>query len=395
MTWIDRGIGWFWARVAASTAPALGGLGFLRILSALFLLLVLPPYAYWVGAAPPTFFAPPRLSPMALASGFPSTTLMWLADITAFVLICCVLLGVRARLATLLLVVVGTLSSNAAMSFGKIDHDAMLWTFLLCMAFSGWGHSLALVPDKPSRLDRPDRAFALMAVCLGFSMSIIGLYKVRGWLDLDLETSGFLKWFVHGYFMLDRTELLAKHVPSIPPLGLELMDYAGVAFESGCFVALLIGRRVWRFWITAACVFHLTNVLTLNISFLQNIPIYWAFVDFSAVQRSLQRWWARRGVRWAFGAIGVAMVLAHLAVRRAGVGGWLLFVFDEEHDNRLVLRLSAILFIVTCWVVLHDQIERWRTPNTGTPIAPRPADPTTSAQPTAVADRDAGRVPLG
>lgn len=374
MTWIDRGLGWFWARVGASTAPAVGGLGFLRILSGLFLMLVLSPCAYWVGAAPPTFFAPPRLSPMALASGFPSTTVMWLADIVGLVLICCLLLGVRARLATLLLVVVGTLSSNATMSFGKIDHDAMLWTFLFCMAFSGWGHTLALVPDKPSRLDRPDRAFALMAVCLGFSMSIVGLHKARGWLDLDLETNGFLGWFVHGYFMLDRTELLAKYVLAIPPLGLELIDYAGVAFESGCLVALLIGRRAWRFWIAAACLFHLINVLTLNIPFLHNILIYLAFVDFGVVERWLERWWAPRGVRWAFGAIGVAMVLAHLGLRRAGVGGWLLFVLDEEHDNPIVLRLSAVLFVIAFWVVLNDQLRRWHTPNADTPIAQRPLD---------------------
>jgi hypothetical protein len=310
---------------------------------------------------------------MAFASGFPSTTVMWMADIAAFVLICCILLGVRARLATLLLVVVGTLSSNAAMSFGKIDHDAMLWTFLFCMAFSGWGHALALVPDKPSRLDRPDRVFAFMAVCLGFSMSIVGLHKAPRWLDFNLETSGFLNWFVHGYFMLDRTELLAKHVPSIPPLVRELMDYAGVAFEGGCFVALLIGRRAWRFWIAVACLFHLINTLTLNIPFLQNVLIFLAFVDFSAVQGALQRWWAKRRVRWAFGAIGVAMVVAHLALRRAGVGGWLLFVLDEVHDNRAVLRVSAVIFVITLWVVLDDQIRRWYPPHV-VPVALRPPD---------------------
>jgi hypothetical protein len=370
MIWIDRPISWFWARVAASTVPAPEGFGCLRILFGLFCLLIVAPYTYWVGDAPPTFFAPPRISVMALASGFPSTLVMWLADILYLVLSCCVLLGIRARLATFSLVMVGTLSSNAAMSFGKIDHDAMLWAFLFCMGFSGWGRTLALVPDKPSRLDRPDRALALMAVCLGFAMSIVGIYKARGWVDFNLETNGFLSWFVHGYFVYGRDALLANQVPSIPPLGLELMDYAGVAFESSCFVALLIGRRAWRCWILAACLFHLVNVLTLNIPFLQNLPIYLAFVDLSASERSLTRGLAHRAVRWAFGAAGVIMVLTHLGLRSAGRGGWLFFVFDEVDDNRLVLRVSALLFGFAFLVVLDDLIHRWRSATTATTSPP-------------------------
>jgi hypothetical protein len=374
MIWIDRGIGWFWARVAASTAPVVAGLGFLRILCGLFLLLIVAPNSYWVGAAPPTFFQPTRISVMALASGFPSTPVMWLADITSFVLSCCILLGIRARLATFLMVVVGTLSSNAAMSFGKIDHDAMLWTFLFCMAFSGWGRTLSLVPDRPSRLDHPERAFALMGVCLGFGMSVIGFHKALGWLDFDLRTNGFLGWFVQGYYMYGRTDLLANRVPSIPPLGLELMDYAGVVFEGGCFVALLIGRRAWRFWVMSACLFHLINVLTLNIPFLQNLLIYLAFVDFSAIESKLKQRWVHRGVRWAFGAMGVVMVLAHLWLRRAGVGGWLLFVFDEVHDNRIVLRVSAILFVVAFLVVLADLVRRWHAPDSTKPAVEPPSE---------------------
>lgn len=370
MTWIDRPIGWFWARVAASTVPAPEGFGYLRILAGLFCLLIVAPYSYWVGAAPPTFFAPPRVSVMSFASGFPSTPVMWLADILYLALSCCILLGIRARLATFTLVVVGTLSSNAAMSFGKIDHDAMLWTFLFCMGFSGWGRSLALVPDKPSRLDRPDRAFALMAVCLAFAMTVIGIYKARGWVDFNLSTSGFLGWFVNGYFLYGRNELLANQVPSIPPLVLELMDYSGAVFESCCFVMLLIGRRAWRCWILAACLFHLANVLLLNIPFLQNLPIYLAFVDFSAIERKLTRALAHRAARWAFGASGVIMVLAHVGLRRAGHGGWLFFVFDEVHNNPLVLRVSAVLFVLAFLVVLDDVIKRWRSAPATTATAP-------------------------
>lgn len=377
MTWIDRGIAWFWARIDLAASPAIDGLAVLRILSGLFMLLVLAPYAYWVGQSPPAFFYPPQLSPMALLSGFPSSTVMWTADIIAFVLCCCVLLGVRARLATMLLVVVGTLSSNATMCFGKIDHDAMLWTFLGCMAFSGWGRTLALVPDAPSRLDRPDRAFAVMALCLAFGMTVIGVKKAIGWVDFDLRTNGFLGWFVRGYFVHERQDLLADVVPTIPPLGLELIDYAGVVFEAGFIVALLIGKRVWRLWLLAACLFHLTNVLTLNIPFLQNSMIYLAFVNFSALQRGLETWWARRGVRVAFAVVGVGMVVTHLALRKAGIGRWLLFLFDEADHNPLVLRFTAGLYVVAFLVVANDLRRRWTgwgeaTPREALPVSPTP-----------------------
>lgn len=358
MTYVDRGVAGFWSSVAASTAPSLEGLGLLRAFSGLFILLVVPPYAYWVGEAPATFFAPPAISPMALSPGFPSSLLMWLADALGLVGACGLLLGVHGRACSLLVTVVGVLSSNAAMSFGKIDHDAMFWAFFGCMTFSGWGRTFALRPDRPSRFDRPNEAFALMAVLLAFAMTATGLHKALGWVDFDLTTSGFLGWFVRGYYVLGRRDLLADQVPNIPVWGFELMDYSGVAFEVGGSVALLVGPRIWRSWILCACLFHLLNVLTLNIPFLQNLLIYLAFADSSAVQRKLEPWLEARPVRIVFAAAGVAMVLAHLALRRAGVGRWLLFVFDESRDSPLVLRFSAALFSGAFLVVLMDVLRR-------------------------------------
>jgi hypothetical protein len=131
--------------------------------------------------------------------------------------------------------------------------------------------------------------------------------------------------------------------------------------------------------VLAACVFHLTNILTLNIPFLQNLLIYLAFVDFGAVQHKLEQWWAKRGVRWAFGVLGVGMVLAHLALRSAGVGRWLLFVLDEVHDNPFVLRFSAALYVVAFVVVLHDLVRRWRAPSREPPLTDIPPAPATPA----------------
>lgn len=345
---------WFWGRVARTTATPVEGLAIVRIGLGLFFLLMSAPYTFWVGLSPPTFFAPPRLSVMNLLSGFPSTAVMRASDTLSLVLCACMMLGVRARISTLLLLVVGVLQSNATMSYGKISHDGMQWALLGCMAFSGWGRELALVPDPPSKLDQPARALALLGVCLAFAMSAAGVHKASRWLDFDLSSGGFLAWFVRGYFIDNRHELLAPYVLSIPPLGLKLMDYTAVVFETGFALALLVGPRTWRVWLMLACVFHLVNTLTLNIPFLQNVLVYLAFVDFSALQSRLAKWWSKPIARGVFAATGAALVVAHLVLRRVGVGRWFFFVFDENDNTPFILRVSLVVWTVAFVVVLLD-----------------------------------------
>jgi hypothetical protein len=363
MSWIELLLGRFWQRVAVSTAPATGGLGLLRVLTGLYLLLIVAPYSYWVGEAPQTFFHPPKLSVMKLLPGFPPTAVMWTVDVVGLSLACLLMLGVYARVTTLAMVVVGVFSSNATMCFGKIDHDGLFWAYLACMAFSGWGQRLALAPDKPVDPDGPARAMALLGVCLGFAMSAVGVHKAVSWVDFDTSTGGFLGWFAGCYFVLGRRALLAHHMLALPPLGFELIDYAGVVFETSCFVMLLWGRRAWGLWLLVACVFHLINTLTLNIPFLQNLLPYWAFVDFSSAQTSLEKWWSKRAVRVGFAGVGVSFVLLHIGLRYAGVGGWLLFVYNDIRDNNVVLRTSLVFWVVGGLVLVSDLVERWRAPS--------------------------------
>jgi hypothetical protein len=348
----------FWGRVARSTAPAAGGLGVLRILTGLLLLLVLAPYSQWLGEVPQTLFAPPRLSFMNLLPGFPPSYVMAAADATALTLAGMILLGVYARAATLAFVVVGVFMSNAVMCFGKIDHDGMLWAYLGCMAFSGWGQTLALRPDKPGRPESPARAMALLGVCIGFGMSAVGLHKAFGWVDFDTQTSGVLGWAVYGYFVDGRHDLLAPYLYQLSPWHLELVDYAGVLFETSCFVALLLGSLSWRLWLLSACLFHLINTLVLNIPFLQHLPVYLAFVDFTQAQARLQGWWERRGVRVAFAAFGVGCVLVHLTLRWFGVGRWLLFVLDEVRNYGAVLRVCSVCWVLIALVMIDDIVQR-------------------------------------
>jgi hypothetical protein len=351
MSSTERRVASFWERVFASSAPAVSGLAVLRILTGLYLLLFSAPYLTWVNRAPPAFYNPPLLSLGRLLPSFPAPWACWALEAALLVACAALALGIYARRTTLLLLALWLVRGNISYSFGKIDHDIMLGVLLGCMAFSGWGKELALVPDRPSRFDVPRRAFALLAVCLAFAMTSVGIQKGLNWLDFDTNTSGFLGWFVTGYFEYNRRALLAPYVLDLSPPLLELVDYMGVLFEASCLFMLLRGRIWWRFWLVWACTFHLLNTLTLNIPFFENFMVYLAFVDFSRVQARLEVWWRSTAFKVLVVTIVAAMPLVHLALRALGRGHAFLFVIDRAGGSLTVLYVAAV-----CWAVAATRL---------------------------------------
>jgi len=336
---------WFWARVSASSRIDERGLGALRIFSGLFLLTWLSPTVSWLGDAPPAFFDPPLLSLAFFAPGFPSAALDSLLTGITIVLTCMMTLGVYARVSTFALVLLGIAQRNFKYSFGTIDHDIMLWIFLGCMAFSGWGRTLAVRRDRPSRFESPAHAGAIAATALAFGFFSAGFDKALVWVDFDLTTSGFLSWFYPGYFVLARQHLLAPLVFSFPAWMLESIDYGAVAFELSGFVWLLLGPTCWRAWLFTAGVFHLSNVLMLNIPFDLHLLAFLAFADLSRVQATLTRWLVPVPARIA------AAVLFGALVIEAGVSHWSpVWVVaagpDLERSTTLGLYASVVFWIV-------------------------------------------------
>ena len=354
MRWIERVNARFWERVSISTAPVLQGLGILRILSGAFLLLFAAPYSSWIDSVPPGFFNPPALSVTRLLPGFPPPPVLIVLDVVALALACCMMLGIRARATTVGVVLSNVLGLSYVYSFGKIDHDILLWVFLACMAFSGWGRSLALVPDRESRFDAPERSFALLGVLLAFAMSSVGFQKALSWLDFDLGTGGFLSWFLYGYLEYGRRELLAPLVYELPWSSFELLDYTAVVFELGCMFALLRGRVAWKFWLAAVGGFHTINTLVLNIPFIPYWPVYLAFVDFSRVQQAVERSWNLGWVRIGLVSFVAVLGSAHVWLRIRGSGSAFLLVVDRVRDNRIVLYASLALWVVATTILLAE-----------------------------------------
>ena len=267
----------FWRRVGRNVETNVSSLAMFRILFGLFLLLIATPHTAWVGDVPQAFFDPPYLSFANLLSDFPPKPVFQTLDVLTVALLGFITLGIKARWSTLAFFIVGIIGNSFAFSLGKIDHSFLSLVLALCMSFSGWGTKYALVPDKPSRFDSVRLSLGLLAVLIAFGMFTAGFLKALYWIDFNVNTSGFLRWFYSGYYNLGRTELLAPIIPNIPTPLFEFADYLAVAFELSGFIFLLAGRKTWLTWLLMAAAFHLVNVLALNIVFNKHFLVYLAF----------------------------------------------------------------------------------------------------------------------
>jgi hypothetical protein len=264
-------------------------------------------------------------------------------------------IGIRTRACTIVLCLLTFISTSFVYSFGKIDHDILLWVVALCLAFTDWGVPYALVPDRRVNPDVAARALATAGVLIAFGMFTSGAVKALHWINFDLSTSGFANWFYRPYFTLDRTFLLAPIVLKIPPELFKIVDYAGVAFELSAFFFLFTGRVGWRVWLLVAVIFHLANLLLLNIDFYFHALVYLPFV-------ALVRFFGKSKDRdtanipiftWQIPVSVFAVILgaAHTVQRLSGQGGEFLFSAGPSDLSPLVLYGSLAL-LVCCTIVI-------------------------------------------
>ncbi len=261
----------FYSRIIRHTSLPVIEISFYRIFLGLFFLLFRQSYS-WLGEVPPGFYKPNILTPAKLFEGLPPAIYFEIVDISIIVLLLLVILGIKARIAFLLLFLI-TIINNAFMySFGKIDHSIFSALIFLLFFFTNSGTKFALVPDKKIKIQ--NIAIAIFALCLVFAFFTAGYEKALNWLDLDLSTSGVLSWFYGGFFNLDRKDLLAEYFFLVPAWVTEIMDYTAVIFEISGIFFLYYSRRSWHLYLILASFFHLTNTLILNISFLNHFAVY-------------------------------------------------------------------------------------------------------------------------
>ena len=273
----------FWLKVVNSTSVSIESVSIFRIITGFFILLFNGNSFSWLGDAPRAFFDPPLLSLSIFFTRFPPKAFFSTIEVILLVCTLFITLGIRARLSTLVYVVLSIIAYSFQYSLGKIDHNFLFLALLICMSFSGWGSKLALVPDTLRKSDSPAKSLSLLSILVCFAFFSAGFAKGVKWMNVDFSKSGSAHWFYSGYYVMGRTYMLAPLVKNVPFFFFKLMDYAGVIFELSPLLCLLISRKSWHVWLLVACIFHLLNLLVLNIPFFINSVIYLAFFDYSGL----------------------------------------------------------------------------------------------------------------
>ncbi len=263
------------------------GLAAYRIAYAMFVLLILDPghSAYFnfrpLAGLPNSFFSPPP-GPMQLFHGFPPN---WFFNGLHFALDCslvALLFGYRTRLASWLTGALFLIGFGFLFSAGKINHVLLLVLLPWLMSFTNWGAVWSL--DARQGRTRPEVAswpLALLALLIGFALFTAGFTKLMGgW--LDPTTPATQGHWLKQYFIVGRQDLLANLVTYPWPAGLwELLDWGTVFLELG-FLPAAFFPSAFRLFLAAMVGFHLGTALLLNITFVQNLIVYAAFLNWGA-----------------------------------------------------------------------------------------------------------------
>jgi len=266
------------------------GLALSRIFFAAYFLITGIPTFSWVSRNPPGFFDPPQISIANLFATFPPIGVMRGLDLVICLLLVFLLVGYKTKTSSILLTVAWILGNSFRFSFGKIDHSIMAVVTPGVMAFSGWGAAYSIDARIRKAIPRVNAwPLTLLAVLLAFGYLSAGFPKLLSWADFDLSTHGVRGWLVDGWYQLDRRKLLAPFAMSVHnPYVWEAMDLMAVVFECSFFFSLT-RRGLFRAYLVIAIMFHLVNVLMLNISFLTLLPVYVVFAPWERIIPRLPR----------------------------------------------------------------------------------------------------------
>jgi len=275
----------------------------------------------WLAEVPDAAYSPPP-GPMQLFGGFPNVTVIWGLEAALLVGAVMLIAGLGRRWLAVALGV-GLLTYDGFLfATGKIDHGTHLVTMLpLVLAWApGFGVPAGAETESTnadsSLVDGRGWPKALLALLVGFAMFTAGAEKiVWGWLSPgDQAIQNFLYQNAEVY---GRTGLLTEVVQgTIPWYIWEGLDWATVIFEVG-FLFAVISRRWFRGFCVAAVFFHLGVFLILSISFLHQLVVYAAFLDWDRLasrervarwRDRLQRWW--RGAWWRSVVVVTSLVAA-------------------------------------------------------------------------------------
>lgn len=286
---------WLYHRVIHAIKVTPEGLALYRIATALFVLLLagpaFSPYFEFASfaALPDSMYLPPP-GVMQLFPGFPREAFFHVLHVLIVVSWVAILFGYRTRIASVLATVFMLVGFGFMYSVGKINHNILFVLLPLVMSFSNWGKAWSL----DARLQRSSGEvqpwpIPLLMLLTGFAMFTAGFPKILGgW--LNPATQAAQSRFIQGFFVNDRTDLLAETALSIQSdVFWEIFDLATVGFEIG-FLFALLHPKTTRLFAAGAVFFHAGVMLVMNIAFPTNFIVYAAVLPWPRVARTLRSW---------------------------------------------------------------------------------------------------------
>ncbi|MEP6596629.1 MAG: HTTM domain-containing protein [Ginsengibacter sp.] len=256
-----------------------------RISYSLYLLITGIPTFVWINNFPSAFYNPPIISLASIFAKFPPYWFLMFISLGTCLFSILLLFGYKTRLVSLSLSLFILSGKFFNYSFGKIDHDWLLWLIPLIMAFSNWGKAYSIDSKKNNQGENNyDNSWhvTLLALILCLAMFSAGLQKMLGgW--LNISTQAVRGHLLSSYYQDGRQSLLAPFFLKLnSSLIWEFFDYAAVFFEI-TFLFALIRPNLFRSYIFYAIIFHTLNLLMFNIPFSANCIAYLLFIDWNMV----------------------------------------------------------------------------------------------------------------
>ncbi len=238
----------------------------------------------------PDFMYNPSVGLGSLIRSIPSYGFLESLEIILWILHLNLLFGYKTKWVCLGITFFMIIGRTFIYAFGFIDHYIVADVFPAIMAFSGWGLAYS-IDGKNSKADdeKNNWPMAMIALTLGFAMFTTGILKViGGWLYLNTPAAyGHMLYHYLSY----HTMLLAHSLLAMKwPWFWELADYVTVFLELG--LIFTIGHRKWFLQaLFLFLLFHLFNILFLNIAFLIHYIIYLAYLPWDKYHNSDSRFY--------------------------------------------------------------------------------------------------------
>lgn len=334
------------------------GLGLFRICGSMFLLFFLIPgrglehYRY-LASLPADFYMPPP-GPMMLLESFPPFIVFQIIYGLIILFTLGMLVGYRTKMMSILAGISVLVMQGLVYSVGKVNHEILVATFPIVMAFTNWGNSFSIdsVRNTEKKQNPESWPLVLLSLFIGFMMFTAGFPKILGgWLDPSTQAVKahlFRQFFVH-----EREAFLAGYAIQFHnDLFWELFDWVTIVFEIGFLIA--VWKAKWfRLFLIIVVFFHFSTKLLLNISFLPNFLVYAAFLKWSAVyqfnQRKVQQ--VLDVPKEKAGKIS-AMLFAVLIAVVFGILKWISINQIFEIKSDLMIHESIFLFIAVIIVTV-------------------------------------------